>query len=161
MLTASFILTGLYGHCQNGVAMRFKEFYRGKGIIFNSDYEPHIKIEEGAKQFTPSSDNIKMAEAFLVGNLFDVEYNDALNGVYEPSKLKERFSKYNRQYIGYITKNLDSVVIVHLLNFGNKRKAAANFEDWENDYLVGFGKFYEKNVVTFLVNLTTRSVSFK
>lgn len=41
-------------------------------------------------------------------------------GMYEPRKLKKKLRQYNRQYVGYQNAELDSVILINLLNFSKK-----------------------------------------
>jgi hypothetical protein len=148
----------LQGHGQQTVPVTLKNLYQGEGIIFDAEYKIPIIIEEASKRFTPSIEEINKAETLLLSNSNDVSYK-GLNGMYEPSKLKKKLCKYNRQYVGYLNANSDQIILIHLLNFKGKKKAKMNFSDWKNVYIVGFGDFYERNMLTVLVNLTKSEVS--
>jgi hypothetical protein len=93
-----------------------------------------------------------------LSNDADVKYID-LFGMYEPSKLKKKLRKYNRQYVGYQNADLDSVILINLLNFNKKKPAKNYFYDWETSYVVGLGAFYEKNSIALAINLTKKEVS--
>jgi len=68
--------------------------------------------------------------------------------------VKKKFNKYNRQYLGYYTTNGDMMILVNLLNFSKKSKAERAFKGWEKEYIVAFDGFYQKNIDSYLVNLS-------
>lgn len=159
ILTLFFLCKGFYGYCQ-ATPIVIKDKYCGQGVIFPLDYKLPFVIDEGSKTFTPSMDDIILAEDFLLNNKIDVKYNAGLTGVFNPKGIKGRFNKYNRQYVGYKNISSDKIIIIHLLNFKKKKKAEKMFSNWEREYVIGLGGFYEENTVTFSVNLTQRIVSF-
>jgi hypothetical protein len=148
----------LQGYCQKTIPVTLKNLCRGDGVIFATEYKLPIIIEEGSKRFTPSIENITKAETLLLSNSDEVKYK-GLVGMYEPNKLKKKLCRYNRQYVGYQNAASDSIILIHLLNFKNKKQAKANFTDWNNSYIIGFGDFYERNMLTVMVNLTKKEVS--
>jgi hypothetical protein len=154
-----FIALGsLQGFCQNTIPVTLKDSCTWNGVIFPAEYRLPFAIEAGSKRITPSTDQVDKAEMLLLNNSGHVKYK-GLVGIYEPRKLKRKLSGYNRQYVGYLNQASDTVILVHLLNFNNMKKAKESFYGWQNSYVIGFGKYYETNMVTIMVNLTKKEVA--
>jgi hypothetical protein len=158
LLLVFIAFTSLQGYCQKTIPVTLKNLYCGDGVIFTTEYKLPIIIEGGSKRFTPSIEDITKAETLLLSNPDEVKYK-GLVGMYEPNKLKKKLCTYNRQYVGYQNAALDSIILIHLLNFKNKKQAKTNFTDWNNSYIIGFGDFYERNMLTVMLNLTKKEVS--
>jgi hypothetical protein len=154
------MLVGLQSHGQIKANLSLKNWYIGEGIIFPFDHELRIDLRDVRKRFTPSLTDVNKAEFFLLSNSADVKYV-GLFGIYEPSKLKKKLRKYNRQYVGYQNAELDTVILLNLLNFSNKKYSKTYFEGWENEYVVGLGPFYERNCMSILVNFRKKEVLIK
>ncbi len=93
-------------------------YFKGKGVIFEKEYKSLIDIKDYEKSFTPSLEEIKIVE-----NLF-------LKKIESKRKIKKtpkkEFYNYYRQYLGYINSNQEKVIMVNMLNFNKKSKAAAD-----------------------------------
>lgn len=152
------VLVGLQAYGQTKTPFNLKNWYLGEGIIFPFDYKLPIDLKDAKKRFTPSLVDVNKAELYLLSNSADVKYIE-LYGMYEPSKLKMKLRKYNRQYVGYQNTELDTVILINLLNFSKKKYAKSYFEGWKKEYVFGLGDFYEKNSISFLINLTKKEVS--
>lgn len=158
MLLVFIVFTSLQAYCQETIPVTLKKIYHGEGIIFTTEYKLPIIIEDSSMRFTPSTEDVTKAETLLLNNSEEVKYK-GLIGMYEPYKLKKKLCTYNRQYVGYQNASSDNVILIHLLNFENKKKAKVNFSEWKNAYVIGFGDFYERNMLTVTVNLTKKEVS--
>ena len=145
-------------HGQDSVNFYLYKNYNINGVIFNANYAPQFQIKYLASRFSPDLSAIKRCESYLVLNRKDVKYVD-LNNFYLADNLKDKLKNFKRQYIAYIDANKDSVIIVQLLNFKNKKKAKARFAGWEHEFIVSFDGFYEDNTVRFSVNLSKKLVS--
>jgi len=64
------------------------------------------------------------------------------------------YRKWERQYFGYSNELGEQIIEINLLNFG-ARKAKERFEGWTDDFILGFGEFYEENTRRYTYNLTT------
>jgi hypothetical protein len=148
----------LNGYCQNPIPITMKDACRGNGVIFPAGYKLPFAIEVGNKRVTPSTDEVNKAEKLLLSNSVHVKYK-GLVGIYKPRKLKKKLCRYNRQYVGYQNQASDTIILVHLLNFNNIKKAKEGFSGWQNTYVIGFGNYYESNMVTMIVNLTKKEVA--
>jgi hypothetical protein len=154
-----FIAFGsLKGYCQSTIPVTLKDACQGNGVIFPAEYKLPFAIEVGSNRVTPSTDEVNKAETLLLSNSIYVKYK-GLIGIYEPRKLKKKFCRYNRQYVGYQNQASDTIIRVHLLNFNNIKRAKENFFGWQHTYVIGFGSYYESNMVTMIVNLTKKEVA--
>ncbi|QMU66223.1 MAG: hypothetical protein GKR88_19375 [Flavobacteriaceae bacterium] len=125
-------------------------YFKGKGVIFEKEYKSLIDIKDYEKSFTPSLEEIKIVE-----NLF-------LKKIESKRKIKKtpkkEFYNYYRQYLGYINSNQEKVIMVNMLNFNKKSKAKRMFENWDKDYVLGFGEFYEENQFIYTINLLKKTL---
>jgi len=149
--------------------IKLREYYKSEAVVFKESYKPPFEIMNYKKSFTPTEAQIKEAERILVEqyNLSKKEIVDSINKnsketlSYPKSvkNVKKRLCKYRRQYIGYTTKENDTIISVNLLNFKNKSKAKKYFSNWEKEYIIGFDGFYYENIEYFNVNLTDKKLS--
>lgn len=146
-----FSLTlSLYG--QDHFEYTNREHFKGTGVVFTANYRVPIYLPKKIKQFTPAKEQIDLAERVL-----NERYNidDSLNNETKP--FKNVFWRYNRQYVGLLdTSTGEHYISVSLMNFKRRRIAESHFEGWRENYVVGFGDYYEKNTRTYLVNLNTQ-----
>ena len=131
-----------------------KNLFKGKAIVFEENYKPPIKLPSNIERFSPSDEEIILAESLLFER-----YNTDISRSIKIKNVKKKYWKYNRQYLGYIDSQGNKQIIVKLLNFKRKKKALELFEGWENGYFVGFGEDYEKNIRRFVVDLTLHKIS--
>lgn len=145
------------------------DWNKGSNVIFSKDYKPPFSISNYNGSFTPTKEQIKHAEKLLIEqyNLAKVYFIDSVNrnsieNLQQPKtvkNVKKKLCRYKRQYVGYTTKENDTVIAIGLLNFRNKKKANKHFPDWENTFVIGFDGFYEKNTEYFSANLTSNKLS--
>ena len=163
----SFICLSLISH----KIIELKEYYNGQGVIFDSSFKyPFVELNY-KKAYTPTLEEIKRAEKILSEKYYEYETNilDSFN--LDKSIIKKRlkksknvvrkFYKYNRQYISYIDQKEDTIISLGLLNFSNKKKANEYFPNWKNEFLVGFGKYYQKNQKLYSINITKNDFIYK
>jgi hypothetical protein len=125
-------------------------YYKGKGVIFNKDYKSLLKIDNYSKSFTPLLKEVSIVE--------DVFLNQIKTKKSFKKSVKKEFCNYYRQYLGYINKNNEKIIVVNMLNFRRKSKAKKNFEDWDKEFILGFGEFYEENQFLYKVNLSKKDL---
>jgi len=151
--------------------IKLEGYYCGEGVIFdvNTKYpfvEPNYKIP-----YTPTIDDVKKTENFLFKNYYEYEATilDSLNldkskikaKYRDPKNVKNKFFKYNRQYIGFVDKSNDTIIYIGLLNFSNKKLAKQHFEGWKEFVFFGFDGFYEKNQRNYKYNLSKNKFIYK
>ncbi len=156
LIAALYAVTSV---AQTPVAIKLSENCKVAGVVFSSDYNPHgnLSFANSRSRFEPAYPNLMLTEQYLTENRPEVNYKD-LGPYYSANKLKQLLCTFRRQYLGYVNSAGDSVIIVHLLNFKNKKKARAAFPDWQKSYVFAYGSFYEQNMVTFSVNLNKKIV---
>lgn len=150
------LLTTVCVYSQNQYKYRNPDIFKGRAIVFTQEYNPPIKLPSGVELFTPSEEDVVKAELTL-----HQKYNEDLNEVawFKKEKdVKNKYWKYNRQYLGFVDQAGNKNVIINLLNFKCKKKAKEQFEGWEEFFFIGFGEYYEKNSVRFVVNLSTKQL---
>ncbi|RMG24380.1 MAG: hypothetical protein D6732_23715 [Methanobacteriota archaeon] len=132
------------------------ELFKGEGVVFTERCHIPIWIPEKFTVFTLTESDIIAAE-----KLFFEKYAEYAKKEYDWTikNVKRKYGKFNRQYIGLKDDRGTVYVLIQLLNFSKKRKAIKYFSGWDKMYIVGFGKFYEKNVRTVLVDITGKKVT--
>tara|TARA_R110002049_G_scaffold225046_1_gene396891 strand:+ start:1003 stop:1533 length:531 start_codon:yes stop_codon:yes gene_type:complete len=160
---------------QSSRIIELKDFYSGKGVIFDESEPYPFKDLDYKKPYTPTIEDIKKAENFLFDNYYQYKvkvfrhfnYDENLiNKLLKPKykkaqKVKKKFCKYNRQYAGYINSSNDTIIYIGLLNFSNKKKAEQQFNGWQEKILIGFGDFYEKNQDFYNINISKDEFIYK
>ena len=121
--------------------VEYKQFSNGQGVILDKDYNPKIRLPDLKERFTPSDIMILKAEEML-----HLEYQKALR-------------KFHRQYIGYINDRNDSILLVQFLRIVSQSKMKEYFPNWKNEYIVGFGRFYEENTNRYIINFNQNRIS--
>lgn len=129
-------------------------FYDGSGAIFPSSYETRFLKQDFKESISLSGCEVERTEEILLGSIKKSFLNHPnLDWPYTKSP-KQVFWKHNRQYYGYRTLQNDTIVVVNLLNFKNRKKAKRLFSDWKSEFVIGTGKPYEQNMLTLEINLT-------
>jgi len=147
-----------------------KEYYSGKGVIFDKNYKYPFIESDYKEPFTPTLKQIKQAEDLLFSDYYEYRTKvlDSFKSNYklntklkEPKKVKNKFFKYYRQYAGYTNNSNDSIIYIGLFNFSNKKKASEYFEGWDKILFLGSGRYYEDNQDCYLINITQKKIIFK
>jgi len=138
-----------------------QDFYLlNRGIVFTASYVPPIVLrDKGKSSFTPSEEDIKLAEKILIEKYnLDLPLDSRFTSFSPLQNVQHFFKKYKRQYMGFLNLRDERIVVIHLLNFSRRKRAQNAFEGWTQGYFVGFGAFYEKNVRTYAANLEKYSL---
>ena len=121
-----------------------------KGTILKDTLNIKYSRNLSKKEYIPSSADIVLFEKLIRENNV-INYD---NFFCNKEKIENTFSKlkkYNRQYSGYINKVNDTIIIVNMLDFSNK-KANKYFENWETiNYNFFTNAFTEKQQLKQLV----------
>lgn len=162
----------IYPQKNDSSIIQIKAFYKGYGKVFvgNSDANkdifgneyPNYIVKDYKKDKKLKQDEIIKAELLLFENynkLYsqDTRFSNDFIAVKDPVKY---LRYYYRQYIGFFNDKDEILVLIHLMNFGNKKMAKYYFKYWNKNFSIGFGDFYGKNQKTFLVNLTKNEIKF-
>lgn len=156
-LTTAFILVTATLLYSQDYSRNFnnKNLFKGEAIVFNKNYVPPIKLPSNIEIFTPSDEEIILAEL-----VFTERYDKDINRSIKASRVKKKYWKYNRQYLGYIDSLGNKKIVINLLNFKCRKKAKENFEGWKHGFFVGFGEYYEKNSLILVADLTLNKLSY-
>lgn len=160
-LCITFCTSSKRAYAQEPQRIQLPEYYKGEGIIFPESYSHSITLQHVKERMTPTKDQVKQAEQIFIEKYNSTMGNDPRVLGFKPVEdVKNKFREYNRQYLGYIDQNGDKVILIQLLNFENRRKAKKNFPNWQNEFITGFGDFYERNVTIFTVNISDKTLSY-
>lgn len=137
------------------------ENYNGQGVLFTPSYSPSFAINDLDELCYLDGCTIESVEEVFHKQFYDLLSNDdRIKWSSIPENPRKHYRKYNRQYIGYSTTAGDTIVLINLLNFSKKGKAKKMFPTWKQEFVIGFGEFYEKNTLLITVNLTRHKLSF-
>lgn len=124
------------------VVVEMREFYKEEGYIFPASFTLPAPFNM-VTRFTPAPEDVKAAE-----KVFLKEYHHLVNDNTDP---KEYYSKFVRQYAGYIAANGEHKILIQLIN---NRKAHKTKEilgkDWKSSF-VSVSNDDMTSVVTFFV----------
>ena len=131
------------------------ELFRCEAIVFTGKCHIPILIPDKYSVFAPTESDIIAAE-----KIFFEKYAKYIKKEYgwKIKNVKRKFWRYNRQYIGLKDEEGNVYILIKLLNFRSKRKAKKYFPEWDKMYIVGFGKFYQKNVRTVVIDLSNKEL---
>lgn len=140
--------------------VKLKDYYKGYGKIFNKSYDIASTLDDYKCSFTPTINQIVQAEKMLISGYNKVHEDDArfTNSDLTVKNPRKHLNHYYRQYIGLINNENQKVILIHLMNFKNGRKARKFFRDWDKRFSIGVGDFYDKNQKTFELNLDTENL---
>lgn len=137
---------------QSSRQYRNAQLFKGEAIVFSDQYKLPFKHRSDMEAFyTPNDMDIIRAEDILISRC-NLDIPGICN---KPLKIKKKYWKYNRQYLGYVDKSGNRLIIINLLNFKRKKWANKYYEGWQDAFFVGFGPFYEKNTSIVIANLDT------
>ena len=126
--------------CLNGFGQTILNLNKNKTIVFGNLYRPNFKIDSLKESIDPFP-YLQISESII------------------SSQFKNKYKYFNRQYIGYLSTNNEIILVVQMLNFKHKRKVRElYYEDWERQFINGFGEFYEKNTALFNISITMKTI---
>lgn len=85
-----------------------------EGYIFNERHFALISIDDESRRYTPTKEEIIIAEKILSDNLKCTNKN-LENQNNECPKIHKNLKKYLRQYVGFLDKNGDKVIWVNFI----------------------------------------------
>lgn len=158
---------------QSSRLIQLPEYYKGSGVIIGDSSK--IPIHTDFKSFfVVSIEEARLAETILqkdIKRFFKERYvifpKEQSSSVSEKRKWEKtitrvnaakRYKHYYRQYAGFINFNNEKIIFIGLLNFKHTRKSAKHFRNWENEIIVGFGEFYEKNSNMIFINIPSETI---
>lgn len=129
--------------------------FKNYAVLFDCSYDPGIIINDLRGRFTPTEDDIVLAE-----NIFTAQYNEtnqateSVKGAPVLGNVKLFFWKYNRQYVGYIDNNGDKNLIMQLFDYSRKRRVENIIGDsWKRRFVIYFAEKKRFISVVYRVNL--------
>ena len=136
--------------------VKMVRFYKGIGVIFSKDYNPSILMPGKKERFTPDTLDVTVAET-----VFDKDFDNYKEkvGIKEPSKngSKSLYYSYNRQYVGYVDNAGNKIIIIHLIDFSNPRKANKILNQrWYETYAIYFSEQEPLNIFDVSVDISNK-----
>lgn len=113
-----------------------KQFYAVQSVIFDSTYIEPIIIKDKVKRITLSIEDIKKIEITLKKQFLKKKYNS--------------FKFHGRHYIGYLNVLGERKAIVGIYN---NKCYPKNFVNFNTDFMIGFGDFYENSYNQTILNI--------
>ncbi|RBA29446.1 hypothetical protein DPN68_02025 [Flavobacterium tibetense] len=139
-----------------------KDFYQIESVVFISDIDFSFSDKNFLKSLEPSLEELIDGEKFLFNNYYEFEskvnkhfkLKDEVPKKYKkPKRVVKKFKKHRRQYFGYINKNGDHILRIHLLK--PHKKHEYDDESWK-EYM-----FFSSSTQFYLINLTQRKFIYK
>jgi len=152
--------------CPNDSSIvRMKGYYHGYGKIFNKEHEANRDFfgntyqkpftEDYRSDYGLSRADLIRVESILLSRYHKVMGDENVSPKRNSfKKARRNFKHYYRQYFGFLNNRDEIVVHINLLNFKNSKRANDYFPKWDQVFFRGFGRFYELNSESFIVNLT-------
>ena len=157
----------IYPYPKDSSIIQMKSYYRGFGKVFYKEEDVKKDFFGNAypKPFSPTyqadfelgENDIVKAEKLLLNKYFSARIDGHTKNDF--NKAKKQLKSYYRQYFGYISKNNEIIIYIKLLNFRKKKSANKYFSKWDQVFFSGFGRYYEQNAESYIINLTTENVS--
>jgi hypothetical protein len=129
------------------------KYFSGPGVIFTKYYEYSGADVFGLKRFTPDSNEVEKADSIIY------QYTQSRIHMKNENDNIELLYHYNRQYLGFINKQNEKIIIVYFINLSNKYiKWMYSKYDWKNNIIHSTSKEYDKNVFIYLANITQSKI---
>ncbi|ESU24562.1 hypothetical protein FLJC2902T_32020 [Flavobacterium limnosediminis JC2902] len=154
---------------QSPEIIELKDFYDGKGVVFDKDYNFPFRNEKYNKPLSPNLTQIQKAENIFFRDYYShrkeglKKFNShyKLDKKFSNSKIvKKKYNYYYRQYASYLSTENDTIIYIGLFNFSKKRQAKKYFQDWNKTLFLGSGEFYLNNQEFYEINLSKNKIEF-
>jgi len=145
-LTISVGLLALGCKSQSDFINQSGNTFSSKFTVLDTSQTVIHDIADLSQKTFPTEAQINLADQILLANLPDTVYD------------RIRAKNWRRQYFGYLNAKSETVIYANFLNFKRRQEAKKYFPEWENQLIIGYGDFFEKNTYRFLVNLTTKKI---
>ena len=144
---------------QNKRLIKIKDFYCLNSKIFSAskgfDFFTGRGLN-GAGTILSIEDVLELEN--IVDSLFNYTYSsDARVKDYLPRNYRKHYKRYRRQYLGFLDSSGNKLAAVQYINFKGTR-AKKMYPDWDQNFAIGFGDWYEENTFILLVNITDRNI---
>ena len=127
------------------------KYYKERGIVFNKAYKIAIDIKNIQCRYSPTENDIKMAEEKFMKK-YNMIQKDSIN-------VFSYFSSWVRQYVGVIDKNNTKNIIVQLINNKNRNKTNRLLgAGWEDDFVIMLADSFYSISKRFKINIDTGEI---
>ena len=121
--------------------INLKEYYSESGIIFNKEYAISSLLKNIKYRYSPDIEDVKKAEDKFFMSL------KAINST-------NNYSKWVRQYVGYIDKNENKNIVISFINNSQPRKVVRLLgKNWKWDYVEMLSDEFYKINYYYVVNI--------
>jgi hypothetical protein len=103
-------MVSVHCYCQNSLFIENKGFI---GYIFSKEHFVFLSIEKEKERYTPTKDDIYLAECILIENKSFLKKNQDIQA-YCPM-ISENLENYIRQYVGFINKNDEKILWINFI----------------------------------------------
>ncbi len=109
ILLIGFALLCMSGYSQESTLVKGKGY---TGYAFNKEHFVFMSIDNQKERYTPTKEDIAQAEKIVKDSIDNYLKREK---IHTRSIKQNKLSKYNRQYVGFITKNGDIVIYIAFL----------------------------------------------
>jgi len=102
-----------------------------EGVIFSKDFVfPFLNNESGDKRFTPSNEEIEIAEKLLNKNIESINALQTNQGGGTGPVIHENLKQFVRQYFGYYTSSGEKIIYISCLLKANYKNSSQQTPNW-------------------------------
>jgi hypothetical protein len=143
-------------HAPTSRIIRLDNFYSCYGVVFDSVCSLPIEIRNMKNRFNPIDSEIILAELVFLAQFNKANQSNASTlGTKILPDPKSYFSKFNRQYLGFIDSNGNKNLIIHLFDYSNKHIVNKFLGDsWKNKFVIFFSENMPFDILTYRINIT-------
>lgn len=138
----------------SGKVFTMNEIFPAKGVILPSNIQYFGKDAKDKERFTPSIQEVKIAEWVTLNNL-DI-YDQNGSKLIIPSI--DAIMNYFRQYFGYIESDGSKIIVIYYMNV---MEQPILFKNWDNACSIGAGDDYYQNTHLVWIDITNKKRIFK
>lgn len=109
ILLIGFALLCMSGYSQESTLVKGKGY---TGYAFNKEHFVFMSIDNQKERYTPTKEDIAQTEKIVKDSIDNYLKREK---IHTRSIKQNKLSKYNRQYVGFITKNGDIVIYIAFL----------------------------------------------
>jgi hypothetical protein len=129
-------------------------------VIFPKDMVVPLDLVGFESRYTPSIQDMRMAKSVLIENYNRAHLEDPRVTDFQSSKNVERRLKgYIYQYVGLMNKNSEKILLLQMIKYSKTKRKQKYISSWREEFITGFGKFFEKNREVYIINIEDKELS--
>ena len=144
------------GQSSDTLTVQNKNLFRYPAVVFKDKYDPNIMMSELKERFTPDTSDILSAEKIFLSQYSLIRPQENLNN---ETEVKQRFCKFVRQYVGYLDKNGEKNLIIHLIDSRKPSRTKTILgKGWQANFVIYFSEHRRLEIITYRINLVQQKI---